>query len=289
MSTREDIKAFLTSRRARITPEQIGLPAANANRRVPGLRRQEVAVLASISLEYYTRIERGQATGVSESVLDGIAAALRLSDDERAHLIDLLRTVGSTRPRRPRPVPDRVRPSVIRLVDALVGSPACVHNRRLDILYANPLGRALYDPMYADPVRPANFARFLFLDRGAETYWGEWDTRADNTVAILRASAGRDPYDRGLSDLIGELSTRSEQFRVRWAAHDVQHHRATRMHIRHPVVGDLTLQKEVLTLEDGGGQTVAAYTAEPQSPSRQALDLLASWGTVPDATGVSDH
>jgi transcriptional regulator with XRE-family HTH domain len=245
-------------------------------RRVPGLRRDEVAVLAGISSEYYIRLERGNATGVSQSVIDGIAHALQLDEAERAHLLDLIRAAATTRPPR-RPAPRRVRSTVQRVLDSMSGTPAFVLNRRLDILTANDLGYALFSPIYADPVRPPNNARFIFLDPHAGGFFRDWDKVANDTVALLRAEAGRDPYDRQLSDLIGELSTRSDQFRVRWAAHHVRIHTTGVKLIHHPVVGDLELAFESFPLAADPSQSLLTYTAEPGSPSQDALSLLASW------------
>jgi transcriptional regulator with XRE-family HTH domain len=239
---RGQIRAFLATRRARISPEQAGLPVYHADhRRVSGLRREEVAVLAGIATEYYTRFERGNATGVSESVIDGIAHALQLDDAERTHLLHLIRAAGTTRPPRRRPAPQPVRPAVQRVLDSMRGTPAFVLNGRLDILAANALGHALYSPIYADPIRPPNNARFIFLDPQATEFFRDWAKIANDTVALLRAEAARDPYDRGVSDLIGELSTRSDQFRVRWAAHNVRIHTSGVKLIHHPIVGDLDL------------------------------------------------
>jgi transcriptional regulator with XRE-family HTH domain len=251
-------------------------------RRVSGLRREEVALLAGISSEYYTRLERGNATGVSESVIDGIAHALQLDEAERAHLLDLLRTAGTTRPPRRRPARQRVRPTVQRVLDSMVGTPAFVLNGRLDILAANDLGFALYSPIYADPVRPPNNARFIFLDPHATEFFGDWNKVANDTVALLRAEAGRDRYDRQLSDLIGELSTRSEEFRVRWAAHNVRIHTTGVKLIHHPVVGDLELAFESFPLAADPSQGLLTYTAEPGSLSQDALNLLASWAATTD-------
>jgi transcriptional regulator with XRE-family HTH domain len=280
---RTQIREFLRTRRARISPEQAGLPAyGGARRRVSGLRREEVALLAGISSEYYTRLERGNATGVSEGVIDGIAHALQLDEAERTHLLDLLRTAGTTRPPRRRPAPQRVRLTVQRVLDSMVGTPALVLNGRLDVLAANDLGVALFSPVYADPVRPPNNARFVFLDPRATEFFCDWDKVANDTVAMLRAEAGRDPYDRGLSDLVGELSTRSEEFRVRWAAHHVRIHTSGVRRFHHPVVGDLELAFESFPLAADPGQSLLTYTAEPGSPSQDALRLLASWAATTD-------
>lgn len=275
---RTQIREFLSTRRARITPEQAGLPVYGGDRRrVSGLRREEVALLAGISGEYYTKLERGNATGVSESVIDGLARALQLDEAERAHLLDLIRTANTTRTPRRRPASQRVRPTVQRVLDSMIGTPAFVLNGRLDVLAANDLGRALYSPVYADPARPPNNARFLFLDPAATDFFREWNKVANDTVALLRAEVGRDPYDRALSDLIGELSTRSDEFRVRWAAHDVRKHTTGLKLIHHPIVGDLDLPFESFPLAADPSQSLVTYPAEPGSPAQDALDLLASW------------
>jgi transcriptional regulator with XRE-family HTH domain len=280
---RGEIREFLSTRRAKVSPEQAGLPVYGGDRRrVAGLRREEVALLAGISSEYYTRLERGNATGVSESVIDGIAHALQLDEAERAHLLDLLRTAGSTRPPRRRPAPQRVRPTVQRVLDSMRGTPAFVLNGRLDVLAANTLGRALYSPVYADPLRPPNNARFVFLDPHASDFFREWDKVANDTVALLRAEVGRDPYDRRLSDMIGELSTRSDEFRVRWAAHNVRIHTTGVKLLHHPVVGDVDLPFESFPLAADPSQSLLTYTAEPDSPSQDALNLLASWAATSD-------
>jgi hypothetical protein len=281
---RVQIREFLTTRRARITPEQAGLPVyGGGRRRVKGLRRDEAALLAGISIEYYTRLERGTATGVSESVIDGITHALQLDEAERAHLVDLLRTAGSARPPRRRPARPQVRPTVQRVLDSMTGTPAFVLNGRLDILGANALGLALYAPIFADPARPPNNARFIFLDPHAVEFFRDWDKAANDTVALLRAEAGRDPYDRQLSDLIGELSTRSQEFRVRWGAHDVRIHTNGVKLLHHPVVGDLELPFETFPLGADPNQSLLTYTAEPGSPTHDALNLLASWAATDDS------
>jgi len=288
---RAQIREFLSTRRARITPEQAGLPVYGGDRRrVTGLRREEVALLAGISSEYYTRLERGNATGVSDSVIEGISHALQLDEAERAHLLHLIHTAATTRPPRRRPAPQRIRPTVQRVLDSMTGTPAFVLNGRLDILAANELGLALYSPVYADPVRPPNNARFVFLNLQATEFFRDWDKAANDTVALLRAEAGRDPYDRGLSDLIGELSTRSEEFRSRWAAHNVRIHTTGVKLFHHPVVGDLDLPFESFPLAADSSHSLLTYTAEPGSPSHDALSLLASWASsMPHDSDASQH
>ena len=275
MSPKDDIREFLATRRGRITPEQSGLPVYGANRRVTGLRREEVALLAGISVEYYTRLERGQVGGVSESVLDGVAHALQLDEAERDHLYRLVRTATTRRPARRAPARKRVRPTIQRMLD-LMPMPAYLRNGRFDILAANDLGRALYSPLYEESPSP-NSARFVFLSPEAPEFFLDFDKVQDDAVAFLRAEAGRDAYDKELQDLIGELSTRSERFRQRWAAHDVRYHRTGTKRLHHPLVGDLTLDFEAFDLPGDEGQRLNVYTAPPDSPTAQALDLLASW------------
>ncbi|MPY63135.1 helix-turn-helix domain-containing protein [Streptomyces spongiae] len=286
---RAEIREFLGTRRARVTPEQAGLPSYGGDRRrVTGLRREEVALLAGISSEYYTRLERGNATGVSESVIEGIAQALRLDEAERIHLLDLLRGAGTTRPPRRKPAQQRVRPAVQRVLDSMTGTPAFVLSGRLDILAANALGRALFSLVYADPARPPNNARFVFLDPHAPEFFRDWDEVANDVVAMLRAEAGRDAYDRRLTDMIGELSTRSEDFRRRWAAHNVRIHTTGLKRLHHPVVGDLDLPFETFPLGGDAGQSLLTYTAEPASRSQEALKLLASWAATTDDMDESE-
>ena len=282
MDARSEVREFLTSRRAKITPDQAGLHTFGTTRRVPGLRREEVALLAGVSVDYYTRLERGNLSGVSETVLEALARALQLDDAERAHLFDLARATQTVSPARRRPAPQRVRPSVQRMLDAMSGAPAFVRNGRMDILAANPLGRALYSQHFDSPHRPANSARFIFLDPRAPDFYVDWDKVASDAVAVLRSEAGRDPYDRGLSDLVGELSTRSELFRARWATHNVRYHDTGTKRFRHPVVGDLTLTYETMTLVGDSGLTMFAYTAEAGTKSEEALNLLGSWTATLD-------
>jgi transcriptional regulator with XRE-family HTH domain len=282
VNNRDEVKAFLSSRRAKITPEQAGLPTYGRSRRVPGLRRGEVADLAGVSIEYYSRLERGNLNGVSDSVLDAIARALQLDEAERAHLIDLARSAGPAPRVRRKPSPRQVRPSVQRILDGMTEVPALVNNGRLDVIAANPLAQALFAPVFADPTRPANHARFNFLNPRAHDFWIDWERAADDSVAMLRTEAGRDPYDKALTGLVGELCTRSDAFRVRWAAHDVRLHRTGIKQIHHPVVGDLHLSYEVMELPADPGLTLLAFSAEAGSPNDDALKFLASWAATHD-------
>ena len=281
MDTRNEIREFLTSRRARITPEQAGLRTYGSGpRRVPGLRREEVALLAGVSADYYTRLERGNAAGVSDTVLDALAKALRLDDTECRHLFDLVRAsqpASARRRRRPRHL---IRPALQQMLDAITTLPGFVRNGRLDLLGANALGRALYSQHFDSQAQPPNTARFVFLDERSQDFYADWSTVAADVVAILRAEAGRDPYDRDLSDLVGELSTRSELFRKLWAAHDVRTHDTGIKHVRHPLVGELDLSFETMELVADPGLTMFVYSAEPGSKSAQNLGLLASWASV---------
>lgn len=280
-SNRADVRDFLVTRRAKITPEQAGLQFYGGNRRVPGLRREEVAMLAGVSADYYTRLEKGNLSGVSDSVLRAIAAALQLDEAERLHLLDLARA-ANTSPARAvrRHVPQQVRPAIQLILDGMTDTPAFVRNGRLDILAVNALGQALHSPVFANPDRPANFARFQFLDPAAGDFYPVLGDATRTTVALLRTEAGRDPFNKSLTALIGELSTRSEEFRTLWAAHDVRLHRSGRKQFRHPAVGSLDLMFEAMALEADEGLTLTAYTAEPGSSSHDGLRLLASWAAT---------
>jgi transcriptional regulator with XRE-family HTH domain len=288
VDSRTDVSQFLASRRAKITPQQAGLPAFGGTRRVPGLRRAEVALLAGVSPDYYVRLERGNLSGASDSVLDAIARALQLDDAETAHLFDLARAANTTPRTRRRATQPQVRPGVQQLLDAMTDAPAIIRNGRLDILAANHLGRALYGPVFDSPVRPPNLARFAFLDPRATQLYPDWDAAANTTVNLLRTEAGRAPHDRALSDLVGELATRSEDFRTRWAAHNVRLHHTGVKHFRHPVVGDLVLNFEAMPLPTDPGLTLTALSAEPGTPTHDALKLLASWATTLDQTETPD-
>lgn len=285
MDARREFADFLASRRARITPEQAGLPVYGGTRRVSGLRREEVALMAGVSADYYVKLERGNARGVSDSVLEALARALQLDEAEHAHLLDLARTLnasGRLPKRGPKP---QVRPSIQRVLDSMATAPAYVRNRRLDILAANRLGRALMSPVFDDSHRPASLARFMFLDPAARDFYLDWEPMASDIVAMLRSEAGRDPYDKSLQDLIGELSTRSELFRTRWAAHNVRLHRTGVKRLQHPVVGELTLDFDAMELPADTGLAIIAYSAEPGSPSADNLRLLASWAATLDQDG----
>jgi transcriptional regulator with XRE-family HTH domain len=288
---RQEVQGFLTSRRERLTPDQAGLPIYGTNRRVKGLRRDEVAVLSGISIDYYTRLERGNLHGVSDQVLEALATALQLDEAERTHLFDLAR-VANTRPNGASPgSPTRanrrqgLRPGIRLILDGM-SAPAYVRNTRMDILALNQLGRALFADVlgeHSDPSLGFNLARYLFLDDRSRDFYRDWTTVARDSVAALRVEAGRNPYDPGLTSLVGELSTRSDEFRAWWAAHNVKLHRTATKQMRHSVVGDLELTGEALALPGDPGLTIITYTVEPASPSAQALDFLASWSRTPQA------
>ena len=281
MDRRQEIREFLASRRAKITPQQAGLPAWGGKRRVPGLRREEVALLAGVSIDYYTRLERGNLDGVSDSVLAAIADALQLDEAERSHLGDLARTSQTGRRRsRPRPRPTQVRPELQRILDAVTEAPAYLRNGRRDILAANRLGRALYAPMYDRPERPVNVARFVFLDDRARDFFADWTTAARDLVAALRIEAGRHPHDRDLFDLVGELSTRSDEFAAFWASANVRFHRSGLKDLHHPGVGDLHLSFEAMELPADPGLSLIVYSVEPGSASEDGLRLLSTWAAT---------
>lgn len=287
MDRRAEIREFLSSRRARITPEQAGLPAYGGNRRVTGLRREEVAMLAGVSVDYYVRLERGNLAGASETVLDSLARALQLDEAERSHLFALAReaTPGPASRRRS-PTAKQVRPVIQQILDAITDAPAWVRNGRHDLLAANRLARAMYAPMLADPRRPANTARFVYLDPASQEFFVDWERAATDIAAILRSEAGRNPHDKALTELIGELSTRSEVFRTRWAAHNVRFHRTGKKKLHHPVVGTLDLDFEAMEFPSDPGLVLLVYTAAPDTPTADALKLLASWAATQDV-GIS--
>jgi hypothetical protein len=278
-----EIRDFLSTRRARITPEQAGLPAYGGNRRVKGLRREEVAMLAGVSVDYYVRMERGSLAGASESVLDALAAALRLDEAERTHLFALAKESGAHGKPKRRTAPTTVRPVVQQVLDAMTDAPAWVRNGRHDIVAMNQLARALYSPVLAAPRRPANTTRFVYLyPEEAREFFVDYDRIASDAAAMLRLEAGRNPHDKALIELVGELSTRSETFRQRWASHDVKFHRSGQKRLRHPVVGQLDLDFESMELSSAPGLQLNVYTAATGTPTADALKLLASWAASQD-------
>ena len=285
MDNREQVREFLASRRARITPVQAGLPAYGGNRRVKGLRREEVALLAGVSIDYYIRMERGTLTGASDAVLEGVARALQLDEAECAHLFDLARAAQPARPRQRRGKKPGVTDGIQQILDAITDAPAWVRNARHDMLAANRLARALYAPVLADARRPANNARFVYLDPAAREFFADWDRAADDIAAMLRSEAGSNPHDKQLIELIGELSTSSEVFRARWAAHNVRFHRTGHKRIRHPVVGVLELDFEAMEFPAHPGLTLLVYTAATGTPTADSLKLLASWAVTAEKTG----
>jgi transcriptional regulator with XRE-family HTH domain len=276
---RAEVREFLSTRRARLTPEKAGLPAYGGNRRVAGLRREEVAMLAGVSVDYYVRLERGNLSGASDSVLDSIASTLQLDEAEREYLFRLARAAGPVR-RRPGRSAATVRPAVRQVLDAIGDAPAWVRNGRHDILAANRMARALYSPVFDDPRRPVNTTRFAYLNPAAREFWRDYDTITHDSAAMLRMEAGRNPHDPDLIALVGELSTQSELFRERWASRDVKYHRSGLKRLHHPVVGDLDLNYESMDLPSEPGLVLNVYTAPANSASADALKLLASWAAT---------
>ena len=286
MDNRAQVREFLISRRDRVSPAQAGLPAyGGGNRRVKGLRREEVALLAGVSIDYYIRMERGNLTGASDAVLDGVAGALQLDDAERAHLFDLARAAQPARPRQRRGKAPGVTDGIQQILDAITDAPAWVRNARHDMLAANRLARALYAPVLADARRPANNARFIYLDPAAREFFADWDRAADDIAAMLRSEAGSNPHDKQLIELIGELSTSSEVFRTRWAAHNVRFHRTGHKRICHPVVGVLDLDFEAMEFPAHPGLTLLVYTAPAGTSTADSLKLLASWAATAEQAG----
>ncbi len=291
MDNQAEVREFLTSRRAKITPDQAGLPSGS-RRRVPGLRRSEVAALADVSVEYYAKLERGNLAGVSPAVLEAVARALQLDDAERAHLLNLAHAAdGSdalTRSRH-RTAQWKAHRSLQWVLDAVTAGPAFVRNGRMDLLAVNELARAFYTDVYASAGNQANLARFQFLDPASRRFYPDWEQAADVAVSILRTEAGRSPHDKGLHDLVGELSTRSDAFRTRWGAHNVRHHGTGTKRFHHHTVGDLTLAYEGLEMAAAPGLTLTIYTAEPGSASEEGLRLLASWAATENTASSAEQ
>ncbi len=278
---RSEIREFLTSRRARITPDQVGL-ATYGPRRVPGLRREEVAVFAGVSVPYYTRLERGDMNGVSEACWKRSPG--RSSSTTPNAPTSSTSPAPHNRRRRgsPRQAKQRIRPDVQWTLDAITGAAAFVGNERLDILAANQLGRALFSELYAAPATAVNNARSSSSTREPRRSTATGTAPPPRLVAILRWAAGRDPHDRDLSDLVGELATHSETFRTRWAAHNVRFHDTGIKHFHHPIVGELSLTFNRLDLAADHGLTIFTYAAEPGSRAAEALKLLGSWAATVD-------
>ncbi|GMA32834.1 helix-turn-helix transcriptional regulator [Litorihabitans aurantiacus] len=282
MDNSTEVREFLAARRARLSPADVGLPdPGGRRRRVQGLRREEVAILAGVSTEYYARLERGQIAGVSDQVLDALAGVLQLNEDEREHLTNLARAAQtSRRPRRPHRAASPLRPSLEAALNAITGAPAFIRNGAMDILAVNDLGRAFYQPLYAAPPAQPNLAIFNVFAPAAQTFYSDWIAAVDATVAVLRQEAGRDPYNKRITEVIGELSTRSETFRDRWANAQVRRHDATAKTALHPVVGDITLQLVGTSLIAEPGLSLMIYTALPGTPAQDQLHLLGTWAAT---------
>ncbi len=276
MTAKDDVREFLITRRAQVTPDQVGLPQIGSDRRVPGLRREEVAALADVSLDYYTKLERGNIRGASESVLSAIADALRLDDVEREHLFDLARRAGAPRGAGVKPQRSAsVRSSVQRVLDSM-SLPAVVYNAAHDIVGANEAGRALYW-IHFDTDGEPNIARTVFLDPRAQTFYADWLEAREMTTAMLRLEVGRNPLDERLTALIGELSARSPQFRQDWAAHDVHEHRHGTKTLHHPGVGPIEVTYDGWQLPGEDGLNIVTYSAEPGTSDADRLALLPAW------------
>lgn len=271
---------FLRSRRAQVTPRNSGVSVGGRGRRVRGLRREEVAALAGISVDYYTKLERGKVTGVSASVFEGLARALALDDSERIYLAALLNVPGSTAVPAVGPVAPQVPVSVHRVLTSMAGIPAYVRNDRFEILAANSMAKALYAPQFANPTRPVNTIRYLFLEPEATEFFPDWDSIADQAVSFLRASATLDPSDAALAGLIHQLSTRSQAFRDKWADHQVRLHHVGTKRFMHPVVGELVLDFQAFEVDGQRGMRLNTYTAAPETVTAERLVLLASWAAT---------
>lgn len=281
MAPQNDVQQFLTALRARLTPEGAGITVFGGERRVPGLRREEVAQLAGVSTAYYTRMERGDLGGVSESVLHALVRALQLDEAETAHLFDLARAAtGPRRTSRAKPVVG-VSPVVAQLLDTMRDVPAVAMNRVTTVVGSNALGRALFPDLFPHDAAPLNSARYLFLDDRSKDFYLDWETSAREAVSALRLLAGQDPSDKALMGLVGELATRSADFRTWWGGHTVRTHNSGTKRINHPVVGEMTLAYESVLIASSTGVVIGTYLAERGTSSAEALDLLRSWSARP--------
>ncbi|WP_413318898.1 helix-turn-helix transcriptional regulator [Agrococcus sp. 1P02AA] len=296
MDNEAEVREFLTTRRARLSPADVGL-VAGANRRVAGLRRSEVAMLADVSVEYYAKLERGAIAGASSAVLESLARALLLDETERMHLLDLARAADgiptSGRQRRRATPQQPASLALQRMLDAITGGPAFVRDRHQNLVATNALGAAFYSPVIGAGGRAPNLARFQFLDPASRDFYPDWELFAQMCVGIMRVEAGRDPHDRTMQDLVGELTTRSEVFARLWSAHDVRTHGSGTKRFRHPIVGDLELRYDELVVTAEDGLSLFIYTAEQGSPSAERLQLLASWSSdvpaLPVEHGAKAH
>jgi transcriptional regulator with XRE-family HTH domain len=286
LDRRAELSEFLRTRRARLKPEDVGLPDFGRHRRVPGLRREELSQLAGVSVAYYTRLEQGNGRNVSAEVLDAIARALRLTDAERAHLTHLAKPKQHKKKTTART--EQVRGSIRQLLDS-INVPAYVSGRRSDIVAWNRMAAAVFGDWSELPAQERNWARMIFLRPEYQNLFVPWEQKASDVVSYLRMDAGCHPDDPRLSALVGELSVKSEEFRRLWATHDVKEKNFGVKQLRHPLVGDLTLNFESFPLSDGTEQALITYHAEPGSPSAEALRLLASWGADATRAGESAH
>lgn len=287
MDLGQDVQQFLTRMRARLTPEEAGVTIFGGERRVPGLRREEVAQLAGVSTAYYTRMERGNLRGVSESVLHSLARTLKMNDAETDHLFNLARAASQgARTQRAKPRP-RLPQRAVQLISTMGDVPTIAMGRFGEVLEANALGRALFPHLFPESGQPLNHTRYLFLDDRAREFYADWEGSARHAVSALRLVAGRDPSDAGLTSLVGQLATLSTEFRTWWAGHTVAVHAAGTKVIRHPVVGELTVIYDTLTLGSDPSIHLVTYIAEPDTPSSDALALLQSWvATTPASPGL---
>lgn len=273
--TNQELADFLRRARSQIDPSRAGLPPDGRVRRVPGLRREEVARLAGVSTDYYARLEQGRRIVPSAAVVEAVGRALGLDAAGRAHLKDLI-GLTATPTRRSHDV-QRVRPGLYQLLDALDGEPALILGRRTDILAANRMAKALFTDFDQFPAAHRNYARWMFLDDDARALFLDWPDQARAAVESLRFEVGRNPDDRATTDLVTELRERSREFDQWWAQHRVHQRTHGSKRLRHNLVGDLTVEYETLTLPGDPETTLFIYTTEPGSPSRRAIDILASW------------